>query len=44
VELETADFISEQLHQAKFDRDTLDKSDIYTKYEATPPHWFQIEH
>jgi hypothetical protein len=38
------DTLTAMLTAEKFTYDRVDTDDVYNKYEATPPDWFQIEH
>ena len=38
------DFLKAKLAEQKFAFDEIDEDEIYSKYEATPPEWFQLEH
>jgi hypothetical protein len=40
----TAGVLESELGAAAIDHDPIDPDDVYSKYEATPPDWFQIEH
>jgi hypothetical protein len=44
VELGTAAVLAAELAGAGIDHAAIDADDVYSKYEATPPDWFQIEH
>jgi hypothetical protein len=44
VETEVADVVAAEFTKAGIDHAAIDMDDIYSKYEATPPDWFQIEH
>jgi len=44
VGAETADLLAAQLTAAGIDHDPVDPNDLYSKYEAAPPEWFQIPH
>lgn len=44
LEAAVADVLATELISADLDHDPIDADDVYTKYEATPPDWFQIEH
>jgi hypothetical protein len=33
-----------ELTAARIEHHPIDEDDIYTKYEASPPEWFQIPH
>jgi hypothetical protein len=36
--------LHDELAAAGIDHDPIDPDDLYSKYEATPPEWMQIEH
>jgi hypothetical protein len=44
LEAEVADLVLERLAAADLISAPLDRDDLYTKYEAAPPDWMQIEH
>lgn len=44
VGAEVAGGLSNELTSARIDHDPVDPNDLYSKYEATPPDWFQIPH
>lgn len=44
VEAEAAEAVTTELTNAGMDFLPLDPDDLYSKYEATPPDWFWIEH
>ena len=44
VAAESADMVVSELEAADIDHDPVDIDDLYSKYEATPPEWFQIPH
>jgi hypothetical protein len=44
VAADVADVLADQLSSARIDHDPIDRDDLYSKYEATPPEWFQIPH
>lgn len=44
VGAEVADIVVGELTAAGIDHDAVDPDDVYSKYEATPPDWFQIPH
>ena len=44
LEAAVANVLAAELISADLDHDPIDADDVYTKYEATPPDWFQIEH
>src|SRR5947209_7000487 len=39
-----ADVLEREFAAAGLGHDPLDRDDVYTKYEATPPDWMWIEH
>src|SRR4051812_21359658 len=39
-----ADTVAGELAAAGIDHDPVDPDDLYSKFEATPPDWFQIPH
>ena len=44
VEVGIAELLGTELAAANIDHDPIDTDDVYSKYEATPPEWFQIPH
>lgn len=36
--------LTAQLNAQKIDFTPIDEDDVYSKFEATPPEWFWIEH
>ena len=36
--------VTQEMAAAGVEHAPVDRYDVYTKYEATPPHWMQIEH
>jgi hypothetical protein len=44
VEVAGADVLVNELRAANLDFLPIDEDDTYSKYEATSPDWFQIEH
>jgi hypothetical protein len=44
VGADAADTVVGQLAAAGIEYDPIDPDDLYSKYEATPPQWFQIPH
>jgi hypothetical protein len=36
--------VAQELEQVEIDHDPIDPDDLYSKFEATPPDWFQIPH
>jgi hypothetical protein len=41
---EVVDLVEKEMHAAGLDHEPIDHDDVYSKYEATPPEWMQIEH
>lgn len=44
VDVEVIDVLETELKSAGLQYDPVDRDDLYSKYEATPPEWFQIPH
>ena len=44
VGVEVAGVLANELTSAGIDHDPIDVDDLYSKYEAAPPDWFQIPH
>ena len=44
VGVEIAPRLEEELSAAAIAFEPIDLDDLYTKYEAAPPEWFQISH
>jgi hypothetical protein len=44
MEAGVADLIAAEMDRAGIDHDPIDADDVYSKYEAAPPDWFQIPH
>jgi hypothetical protein len=44
VEVSAVDALCRELTAAEVDFAPVDRTDLYSKYEATPPDWFWIEH
>jgi len=44
AELAVADVVESELHAAKLDFEPVDRDEVYSRYEAVPPDWMQIEH
>jgi hypothetical protein len=44
VALGAAGVVESELGVAGVEYDSIDPDDLYSKYEATPPDWFQIPH
>lgn len=41
---DVAALLAEELASAGIEHDPIDPDDLYSKFEATPPEWFQIPH
>lgn len=44
IEASIAELLADELTRAGIDHDPINPDDVYSKYEATPPEWFQIPH
>ncbi|MFO0807351.1 MAG: hypothetical protein U0746_01870 [Gemmataceae bacterium] len=44
VEAEVGDRLEREFATAGISHDPIDRDDVYSKYEATPPEWMWIEH
>lgn len=44
VEVDTAPILAAQLSELGVEHEPIDADDLYSKYEATSPDWFQIDH
>lgn len=44
IEAGIAELLGAELTAGGIEHDPIDADDAYTKYEATPPDWFQIPH
>ena len=44
VAADVADVLADELAASGIEHDPIDPDDLYSKYEATPPEWFQIPH
>ena len=44
AELGVADLLERELAAAGLEHEPIDRNDLFTKYEASPPDWMQIEH
>jgi len=44
LEATAVDCVEAELIVAGLEYSPADRADLYTKYEATPPDWFQIDH
>jgi hypothetical protein len=42
--IDVADLLEERLRDQGLAHEAIDRDDLYTKYEATPSEWMQIEH
>lgn len=44
VEGDVIGVLEQELAAAGLDHDPIDPDDLYSRYEAVPPEWMQIEH
>jgi hypothetical protein len=44
VETSVVDVVEGELRSAGVDCEPIDRDELFSKYEATPPEWMQIEH
>ncbi len=44
AELAVADVVEAELLAAGVDFEPIDRDELFSKYEAVPPEWMQIEH
>ena len=44
TELPISELLAGELTAAGIDHEAIDKDDVYSKYEAASPEWFQIPH
>jgi hypothetical protein len=44
VEHGVADLLEREFAAARVEHEPIDRDDVYSKYEATPPDWMWIEH
>jgi hypothetical protein len=44
IEAGVADVLAAEMSRSGIDHDAIDTDDVFSKYEATPPDWFQIPH
>lgn len=44
VALDAVDVVAAELGAAGVGFEPVDRDDLYSKYEATSPHWFQLDH
>jgi hypothetical protein len=44
AELGVADVVEAELGAAGIDFEPVDREELFSKYEAVPPEWMQIEH
>jgi hypothetical protein len=42
--LDVVDVVETELRTAGLDFEPIDRDELYSKYEAVPPEWMQIEH
>lgn len=43
-EATVADLLEVEMRKASVDHEPIDRDEVYSKYEATPPEWMWIEH
>jgi hypothetical protein len=41
---EVLDLLEKEMQAAGIGHEPIDRDNVYTKYEAVPPEWMQIEH
>ena len=44
VELSVAEIVEAELQSASIELEPIDRDEVFSKYEAAPPEWMQIEH
>jgi hypothetical protein len=44
IEADVADILETELAKAGLANKDIDRAETYSRYEATPPDWMQIEH
>jgi len=44
VEASVADLLEQEFKKAGIDYETIDRDEVFSKYEATPSEWMWIEH
>jgi len=44
VHVEVAEVLETELANGGLEHKPIDRDDLYSKYEAAPPEWFQIPH
>jgi hypothetical protein len=44
VQGDVADLLEREFAAVGLDHESIDRDDVYSKYEATPPDWMWIEH
>lgn len=44
IEADAAAELQKQLRELAMDFEPVDEADVYSKFEATPPEWYWIEH
>ena len=42
--VDIVEVLQQQLAASGIDYDTIDTDDLYSKFEASPPEWFQVPH
>jgi hypothetical protein len=42
--LDVADVLEAELKSAGLEHEPIDRDELFSKYEASPPEWMQIEH
>jgi hypothetical protein len=44
AEIDVIDVLETEMRKSGIDFEPVSRDDIYSRYEATPPDWMQIEH
>jgi hypothetical protein len=44
AETGVVDLLEKEFQKAGLDYEPIDREEVYSKYEAVPPEWMQIEH
>jgi hypothetical protein len=44
IESEVIDLLENEMKSAQVDFEPIVPDELFSKYEASPPHWMQIEH
>ena len=44
VECEIVPMLESEMQRSGVEFEPIDPDELYSKYEASPPHWMQIEH